>query len=53
MALSVIIFIGWVFMPIVGFVIFVLWIIGLIYAINETKKPIPIIGQFAEKYLKF
>lgn len=32
---------------------FALWVFGLIYAIQEKQKPIPVIGAFAEKYLKF
>lgn len=33
--------------------LFVLWIIGLINAINLKQKDIPIIGQLAGKYLTF
>lgn len=32
---------------------FVLWLFGIIYAIKEQQKPIPVIGGFADKYLKF
>lgn len=33
--------------------IFVLWVIGLVNAINMEKRKIPVIGEFADKYLKF
>lgn len=33
--------------------VFVLWLIGLINAINMNKKEIPVVGEFAEKYLTF
>ncbi len=31
----------------------ILWIFGLVYAFKEETKEIPLIGQFAEKYLTF
>lgn len=33
--------------------IFVLWVIGLINAINLKEQEIPLIGIYADKYLKF
>lgn len=52
--------IGWIIGGLIGLVIllvqiglFVLWIFGLVYSFNEEKKVLPIIGQYAEKYLKF
>lgn len=36
-----------------GIFILVLWVIGLIYSIQLNQKELPIIGQFANKYLKF
>lgn len=38
---------------IVGLAILILWIIGLINAINSKKSEIPIVGQFANKYLSY
>ena len=32
--------------------IFILWLIGIIYAANGEKKKIPIIGEYAEENLK-
>ena len=39
--------------PIINLGILVLWILGLINAINEQKAKIPIIGDFADKYLTY
>ncbi len=38
---------------IINLAMLVFWILGLINAINQNKAAIPIIGQFAEKYLRF
>ena len=55
--MSMLIFSGLFFItPIFGLInlaIFVFWVFGLIFAINQEKKEIPLIGQFAEKYLTF
>ncbi len=44
---------GWVLSLLVSLAVsagmFILWIIGLIYSLSGEMKPIPIIGQFAEK----
>ena len=43
-------FIGWfIIAPIGGLIVFVLWVIGVMNAIQKKKTPVPIIGQFAEK----
>ena len=51
--LSIIIFVGWILIPIVNFVILIWWIIGLIHAMNGHETEIPLIGKFAKRYLKF
>lgn len=38
---------------IVGLIFLILWIIAIINVINHESKRIPLIGVFAEKYLKF
>ncbi|MDA3855309.1 MAG: hypothetical protein PF569_03560 [Candidatus Woesearchaeota archaeon] len=38
---------------IVSITIFVLWIIGLVNSINGKNDEIPIVGSYADKYLKF
>ena len=48
--LGIIIIIGWVLMPIFGVVMLILWIIGIINALNGKKKALPIIGGFAKKF---
>lgn len=42
--------------PVIGWIlniaVFILWIMGLISAINEEEKPIPIIGEYAQDWFK-
>ncbi len=45
--------IGWLFGSILTIGILILWIMGLISAINKEKKELPIIGKYAEQLLKF
>ena len=43
---------GWI-INIIGFVLlFILWIIGLVNAINREQKPIPLLGKHYEKWLQ-
>lgn len=51
-ALRMLFFIGWILMPLVGLLEFVLWIFGIIYALQGKERPLPIIGGFA-RLLKF
>lgn len=37
----------------VNLAIFVLWVMGIIHAINGEEKAVPVIGDWAGKYLKF
>ncbi|MFO7710313.1 MAG: DUF4870 domain-containing protein [Candidatus Woesearchaeota archaeon] len=49
-------FIGWIILfagSLLQLGIFVLWVIGLIKAIQGENKPIPVIGEYAEKILTF
>jgi uncharacterized membrane protein len=41
--------IGWV----LGLGIFVLWVIGIMNALNGSMTPVPLVGKYAEEYLKF
>lgn len=41
-------FIGWIW----GIFLFILWIIGLIAAINSEKKEVPILGHLAQDWFK-
>ena len=43
---------GWILMPLLNIVILVLAIMGIMNAINNEKKELPYIGQYASK-LKF
>lgn len=53
--ISILPFIGWL----IGLVItlaqvglFVLWILGLVSAANGEEKPVPILGEYYQKFLK-
>lgn len=37
----------------VGILLFILWIFGIINAVNEQKKPIPLIGKIFEDKFDF
>ena len=41
-------FVGWTLSPIVGIIELVLWIFGVVYALQGKEKPLPIIGGFAK-----
>lgn len=48
-------FLGWIISILLYFVLlglFVLWIIGLIAAINGEEKPVPLLGAKAQELLK-
>lgn len=44
--LTTIILIGFLILPLGGIAVFILWVIGLMNAINGVAKPLPFIGQF-------
>ncbi|MFT4205228.1 MAG: DUF4870 domain-containing protein [Chitinophagaceae bacterium] len=44
--------VGWIAAAVLGIGLFVLWIIGLVNAINGQEKPLPIIGDKANELLK-
>ncbi len=47
---TVIPFVGWfIIAPIGGLIVFVLWLIGIINAIQKKQAPVPLIGHFGEK----
>ncbi|QQT24509.1 DUF4870 domain-containing protein [Sphingobacterium spiritivorum] len=54
-ALSIIVFIvpALSFLSYIGIVLFILWIFGLINAVNEQKKPIPVVGKMFEDKFDF
>ncbi|MWB93060.1 DUF4870 domain-containing protein [Flavobacterium sp. GA093] len=41
------------FLNYIGYAIFILWIFGIINAVNQQKKPIPIIGKMFENQFGF
>ncbi len=47
---SIIPFIGWfIILPIGNVIVLILWIIGIINALTNKEKPLPVIGKFADK----
>lgn len=42
--------IGWVLVWPFNVLLFILFIIGIMHALNNEQKPLPIIGKFAEKF---
>ncbi len=45
-------FIGWLISMLGSILILVLWIMGLISAINGERKPVPVIGEKFQEWLK-
>ena len=41
--------IGWI-MPLLSLVLFIIFIIGIMNAVGGKQKPLPLIGQFADKF---
>jgi uncharacterized membrane protein len=41
---------GWIISPLLGILLLILLIIGIINAVNGKEKPLPIVGDFAEKF---
>ena len=46
-------FIGWIVSFVLGVGMFVLWLLGLMNALNGKQEPVPVVGQYAEKFFKF
>jgi uncharacterized membrane protein len=46
-------FIGWVVAFVLSLGVFALWLIGIMNALNGKQEPVPVVGQYAEEYLKF
>ena len=45
--------IGWYLIsPIGGFLMFILWIIGIFNAVTNNRKPLPVVGKYAEEWFK-
>lgn len=48
---SIIPFIGWfLILPFGSLLVFILWVIGLMNAIQGKQKAVPLVGQFGEKF---
>jgi len=46
---SIVPIIGWVFGPILAIAVLVLWVLGVLNALQGEQKPLPLIGEYAEK----
>ena len=43
---------GWIFSILVAIPMLIIWIMGLMNAVNGKKKPIPVIGKYALDWFK-
>jgi uncharacterized membrane protein len=50
MFVGVIPFAGWIIAPLLGVFLLVLFIIGIVNAVNCKEKPLPVVGSFAENF---
>jgi uncharacterized membrane protein len=50
MFVGVIPFAGWIIAPLLGVFLLVLFIIGIVNAVNGKEKPLPVVGSFAENF---
>ena len=51
---TIIPFLGWFILGPASTIFFlVLWIMGIINAVNKQMKPLPLIGKYAEEWFKF
>ena len=46
---SIVPIVGWVFGPILAIAVLVLWFLGVLNALQGDQKPLPLIGEYAEK----
>ncbi len=40
-------------MPLIGIAMLILWILGLVSAVNGEEKPVPLVGEFIQKTFTF
>lgn len=45
-------FIGWILLPVAGILFLVMWIFGLISAVNGEEKPLPVVGPLYQDWFK-
>jgi uncharacterized membrane protein len=43
---------GWIISLLGGLLLLVLWVMGLINAINHKKEPVPVLGKYFEEWFK-
>lgn len=45
--------VGAILLPVIGIACFVLWLMGLISAVNGEEKPVPVVGALYQKWFTF
>ena len=50
--INVIPILGWIVSMVGAFVLLYMWVMGLLNAINGREKPVPILGEKYEEWLK-
>lgn len=48
--IAIIPIIGWILMPIIFIALLVFWLLGLISAVNGQMKPLPLVGEYYQKW---
>ena len=43
---------GWIAAPIVAFLLLIMWIVGIINALNGYAKPMPVLGKKYQEWFK-
>ena len=48
---TIIPFLGWlIILPLGSLLVLLLWIIGVVHAVNGTEKELPLVGSFAKRF---
>jgi uncharacterized membrane protein len=50
-ALAFVPFLGFGILPVIWLGLFVLWVMGLLAAVNGQMKPLPVLGEYYQKWL--
>ncbi|WP_310992401.1 DUF4870 domain-containing protein [Aequorivita marina] len=45
-------YVGWIASLLIGLLLIVLWVIGLIGALNGQEKPVPVLGEQFQEWFK-
>ncbi len=50
--LAIIPILGWIIFPVGTLAAFVFWVIGLISALEGSRKPVPFVGEYFQEWFK-